>query len=194
MKLIETIPGSDWSRVEERAFLGSGIIVDLGCLTWDWSSRFIQEGRTVIGVDPWETNPIPERKNVTLIQACIGPFRGKVDIPNKGYPSSCYDAIGGEPCERIDCITWQDILTLCSISLTSSIDCLKINIEGMEWPLLASWPDPYFDNIHQIAVSFHCYKWPHATATKAITSRLESLGYESQMINNQWHWYLFVKK
>lgn len=39
--LIQTIPGENYSRVDDRAFSHDGCIIDLGCVHWNWSQPFL---------------------------------------------------------------------------------------------------------------------------------------------------------
>ena len=69
--LIQTEDGQDYSRVDIRCFRHDGVIVDVGCLDWNWSKMFIGKKR-VIGIDPQE-KPI---KGVELFKGFLGPCDG----------------------------------------------------------------------------------------------------------------------
>ena len=74
------------------------------------------------------------------------------------------------------------------------ISVLKINIEGSEYDLLDSLTDDDFDNIDQIAISFHDWMIPEwKSKTERAIKILKSKNYDIQKINDSWGWYLAVK-
>ena len=46
-KLIQTMDGFDYSTVNNRCLFDDGVIVDVGCLNWDWSNFFLGKKRVV---------------------------------------------------------------------------------------------------------------------------------------------------
>lgn len=179
---FETMPGYPHSTVNSRVFEHPGAVVDLGCAGWDWSATFLGRKR-VIGVDPYEQHTPP---GAELIQATVGPYDGLIRFQG----STIVDAALTGP--QASMWSWKRFYHA-SID-TRGIAILKLNIEASEYALLASMQESDFDNIDQIAVSFHDFAWPGYTkATKAIVGYLESLGYVSKVIYSPLGWYLFYK-
>ena len=69
MRLIETIPNHPYSQVDPRCFTHEGVIVDVGCLEWNWCNIFLGTKR-VIGIDPQE-KPI---EGAEFFKGFLGPF------------------------------------------------------------------------------------------------------------------------
>lgn len=183
-KGFETIPGQDFSMVNDRCLVTEGDIVDLGCLQWDWSRFFIGKKR-VIGVDPFE-NAIPFTE---IFKGVIGPYEGKTRMKNEGMSSTMIHSGEGE---EVIVKTWK---TFCREYSIQKIALLKINIEGMEYDLLDGFDDEDFDHIDQIAVSFHDWLVPDwISKTEKALKILDSMNYSIQKINYAWGWYLALKK
>lgn len=181
MNFFETIPGQPHTTVNSRVWQDDGAVVDLGCRGWDWSAAFIGKKR-VIGVDPdRRVTAIP---GTELHQSLIGPYDGVVSFRGE----TTVDAPADGPQNAI--WTWKRF-SRAAIDV-HGIAILKINIEGGEWPLLASMGESDFKSIDQIAVSFHDFAWPDMTkSTRAIIGYLESLGYASKHIYPPLNWWLF---
>ena len=183
MDLTQTIPGWDYSLVHKRYENHNGVIVDIGCLHWDWSNFFIGKKR-IIGVDPQE-NPI---EGTELFKGIIGPFNGIARLKS--------DGIGAETSKTdegvlYDMISWK---SLCYKYNIENISILKINIEGSEYPLLHSMDEEDFDKIDQIAVSFHDWlhpKWKNLT--KSSLDLLQNHNFKIIQIYEKFGWYLALK-
>lgn len=181
MSFFETLPGQPHTTVHTRVWDHPGAVVDAGCYGWDWSGIFVGKKR-VIGLDPdLSVTAIP---GTELLQTQIGPYNGVVAFQG----STLIDAPASGPQSSI--WSWKRFAKAAIDS--RGIAILKLNIEGGEWPLLASMGESDFKSINQIAVSFHDFAWPDmAKSTKAIIGYLESLGYVSKHIYPPLNWWLF---
>lgn len=180
---FETIPGKPHSTLHTRVWEHPGVIVDLGCLAWDWPAVFLRRKR-VIGVDP--DLSVPRILGAELMQCLIGPYDGVVSFQG----STFVDAPARGP--QASMWSWKRFYKATVDS--KGIAALKINIEGGEWPLLASMDEDDFAPIDQIAVSFHDFVWPRmAKSTHALIDYLESLGYTSYHIYPPYCWWLFYR-
>jgi hypothetical protein len=184
MELIQTIPGSDYSLVHKRYENHDGVIVDLGCSTWDWSSLFIGKKR-IIGVDPQED----AIENTEIFKGIIGPINGSARLKGEGWGAEVSKDDQGV---LYDMISWK---SLCEKYNIKSVSILKINIEGSEYSLLKSMDVDDFEKIDQIAVSFHDWLHPNQKQQKdECISLLENMGYQVRSIYPSLGWYLALKK
>jgi len=182
--LFQTIDGQDYSTVNDRCLTHDGAVVDIGCLNWDWSEFFIGKKR-VIGVDPFE-NKI---EHTELFKGVIGNQNGFIKMKNEGIATTM---IRSEEGEEVSVKTWK---TFCDEFSINRISLLKINIEGAEYDLLESLDDQDFENIDQIAISFHDWMIPEwREKTNRCLRLLESKNYNIKKINHQWGWFLALKK
>lgn len=181
---FRTIPHEDWSTVDQRVWEHPGVVVDLGCLGWNWSSPFIRMKR-VIGADPFAT-PI---SGADLFIGVVGTHLCPMSMSVNGESSTVISPKGKQ--QWVQMIPWLKFKLLFDIS---SISILKVNIEGSEYWLLESMPDSEFSSIDQIAISFHDFVNPEwKPATEKAKNRLTSLGYKCEPINIPYRWFLFTK-
>lgn len=174
-----TIIGKRQYQVDDRLYEHDGCILDLGCLGWDWSRRFIGKKR-VIGYDPFEEE---EPEGVKLIKEAVDVCDGSVNMGKKG---------SGFFSSSANLSAWvhaQPIRPL--IEHHDPISVLKMNIEGMEWPLLWSVPHPVAD---QLVVSFHHRKDKRMKAHTDATIEFLSKWYEPRMTRKPSCWWLFMAK
>jgi hypothetical protein len=177
---FETIPNQTFSTVNSRVWEHPGAVVDLGCAGWDWCAPFIGKKR-VVGADPYEKRTPP---GVELISALVGPYNGTISFQGSTSVSA--------PSDGPSASMWAWKTFNARTIDKNGIAILKLNIEGGEYPLLASMDETDFENIDQIAVSFHDFCWPRFTRnTRAMVGYLESLGYVSKQIHEQLNWWLF---
>jgi FkbM family methyltransferase len=182
--LIQTISGQDYTTVNDRCLIHNGDIVDIGCLNWDWSDFFIGKKR-VIGVDPFEN----EIKHTELFKGVIGKEDGIIKIKNEGISTSMTNTGDGE---EVEVKTWKNFCREFSIN---KISLLKLNIKGSEYDLLDSFDEQDFENIDQIAISFHDWMVPEwKSKTEKSLRILESKNFTLQKINDSWNWFLATKK
>ena len=83
MRLIETIPNHPYSQVDPRCFTHEGVIVDVGCLEWNWCNIFLGKKR-VIGIDPQE-KPI---EGAEFFKGFLGPFDGITRLYSSGHEAN----------------------------------------------------------------------------------------------------------
>lgn len=183
MSFFETIPGSPHTTLHTRVWEHPGAIVDLGCAGWDWCAVFLGKKR-VVGADP--DLRVPIIPNADLLQTQVGPYNGLVSFCGSTH-------VGAHECApQASMWAWKRFYKAAIDS--KGIAALKINIEGGEWPLLASMDEDDFAPIDQLAVSFHDFAWPKmAKSTQALVGYLESLGYTSRHIYPPLNWWLFYK-
>ena len=183
--LIQTIPGENYSRVDDRAFAHDGCIIDLGCVRWNWSEIFIGKKR-VIGADPFE-NEVPN--GAELFKGVVGSFDGLIKMTYQ-EDGSHISSGGSDSDEWIPSISWK---SFCAKYNITDISILKMNIEGAEFPLLHSMDSEDFSKINQIIVSFHDWMNPNwKSLTDASMFLLNQHGFKIQNIG-PYGWYMGLK-
>lgn len=177
------MPRQPHSTLHKRVWEHPGTVVDLGCVAWDWCSVFLKKKR-IIGVDP--DLRVPPMLGAELMQCFIGPYDGAVSFQGSTFV--------GAPAEAPQISMWSWKRFYKANVDSKGIAALKINIEGGEWPLLASMDEDDFAPIDQIAVSFHDFVWPKmAKSTQALVGYLRALGFTGRHIYPPFNWYLFYK-
>jgi hypothetical protein len=187
---IETINGSNWSTVNSRCLEHDGCIVDLGCYTWDWSIYFKNKKR-VVGVDPFELKV----EWADLFKGVISDHNGYLNMHFDGYGSTLFplpdDIYPEHSLHYVTCLTWKDF---CHIFNVDKISVLKINIEKSEYKLIETMDEEDFSKIDQILISFHNFLDPNLDdATVESIRKIESMGFKSRKVNEDWSWFLFEK-
>jgi len=193
-KLISSLEGRGkegwdnyWSQIHPRCFEHDGVVIDAGCLKWDWSQIFLGKKR-LIGLDPQE-EPI---EGAELYKGILGPLdgKGKFGILNE---NDNVDNVGyNENGELVDMISFK---TLCKKYNIDKVSILKLNIEGAEYSLLNSMDIDDYEKIDQIAVGFHDWLYPKQSKLRKNTLMLlENMGFEVRKIHDYWNWYLAIKK
>jgi hypothetical protein len=182
--LIQTIPGLGYSTVNSRCFDHDGVIVDVGCLGWDWSKLFIGKKR-VIGIDPQES----ATEATEIFKGLLGSYDGICRLYGEGIGASMNES--NSESKLYDIISWKE---LCKRFNIDKVSVLKINIEGAEYSLLSSMTSDDFRNIDQIAISFHDWLDPNQNELKKASIKLlENEGFTVQCIEPMWGWYLATK-
>lgn len=187
ISLTETIQGNSWTTVEQKFWKNDGCIVDVGCLSWNWSSVFLNKKR-VIGVDPNE-NDTPT--GAELFKGVLGPFDGEVFM---GEDINAASKITSEflGTNKVKMLSWK---TFCSTFSVDKVSILKLNIEGSEYPFLHSLTKDDFDKIEQITISFHGWLYPEQkNLVSSSLHLLELSGYEIVSTFDKFEWYLCFKK
>jgi hypothetical protein len=93
--------------------------------------------------------------------------------------------------EIVEVKTWNTFIKEYNID---KIAVLKLNIEGTEYDIIDNFNDNDFNNIDQIAVSFHENIVPELKGrTEKTLKLLESKNYKIIKINEAWNWYLAIK-
>ena len=179
---LYTIRDTPWSLVDDRCWAHPGCIVDLGCLSWDWSKMFIGKKR-IIGVDPQEQ----DIAGATLFKGAIAPQTGVAALDTTGIAARLVPATTGFPT-----LTWPDFVARYCIQ---DIAVLKINIEGGEYDLIPALTSNDFARIDQIAVSFHHFINPAwQTQTAQCLHILARRGYIIRDLLKVCGWYLCIKQ
>lgn len=178
---FETQPGQPHTTVHSRVWDHPGAVVDVGCRGWDWSGAFIGKKR-VIGVDPDRgTTAIP---GTELHQSLLGPYDGVVSFRG--------ETTVGAPADGPQNAIWTWKRFARAAIDARGVAILKLNIEGGEWPLLASMDADDFAQIDQIAASFHHFVWPNMEkSSSAITTLLHLHGFQPRCIYEPLGWMLF---
>ena len=146
----------------------------------------------MIGVDPCEKQ-VP--KGAELFEGIIGRADGTTTIPV--LVSSRTESVGcflPDGCKwitgkrTVDMLSWATFLKRFKVD---SISILKLNIEGMEFPLLKQIGDPQAD---QLVISFH--DWKPAFSKKDTEAALNHLSqwYDYCLTSDNSTWYLFLRR
>lgn len=187
MALIKT-NGQDWSTVDDRCQTHDGVIVDLGCLGWDWSSFFFGRKR-VIGADPFERSGFIGKGK--LVKCFILPYNSALSVSENGLTTSAFDSLIRNTDEVQLGLSWKKF---CEDFDIMSVSILKMNIEGGEYPLLNSMDSNDFAQIDQLAISFHDWNHPEwKKLTEASIYLIKSEGFDAMQINKEYNWWLFRK-
>lgn len=173
-----TMIGKKWYQVDDRLFEHDGCVLDLGCLGWDWSRRFFGK-KKVIGYDPFETE---EPEGAELFGEVVSLHDGDTNAPARG--SVFFGGSGMLETVRTDSIRLL-------VEEHAPISVLKMNVEGMEWPLLWSVPHPIAD---QLVVSFHHRKDKRMKAHTDATIEFLSRWYEPIRTHRPSCWWLFMAR
>lgn len=177
-----------WTRVHRRVWERPGAIVDLGCLTWNWSQRFIGKKR-VIGVDPFETMmPV----GTELWNGVIAATSGTVRLTDNGHGSTTRYALT-QPFSGTRLVESVPLEVLLARAEVTDISVLKLNVEGSEPEILMTMPECLFDHIDQIAVSFHDFLHGHHRQTEAVLVYLCNW-YKIVPLLASHSWYLALKR
>jgi len=178
---ITTIQNYPYSTVHTKYKHSTGVIIDVGCLGWDWSSLFLKD-KQVIGVDPQETTT---PQGAELFKGVLSPFDGKIQLNPSGIGAQI--SSNGEG-EWYNSLCWK---SFCKKYQIQKVSILKLNIEGAEYALLASMDKEDFNKIEQIAVSFHDWLYPDQVHQKqAILKLLQDNGYTLMETFPTWGWWL----
>lgn len=175
----------DWYKFHPRVWSHDGVVIDLGCLGWDWSKCFLGKKR-VIGADPDEKK-VPD--GAELYNGFVGNFCGKMRFTKNTIAGRTTGFQEGQSKKSI--ISWNQF---CRKFNVESVSLLKMNIEGMEYDLLIHELNPMPD---QIIVSFHDTSDIHKNPVK-ITRSLEAIlfrlsdDYDYCMTFRTNLWYVFV--
>jgi hypothetical protein len=177
--------GEPWTRVHRRVWDHPGAVVDLGCASWDWSRRFFGRKR-VLGVDPFEGDPAVA--GVEVWRGAVGATAGSVRMTQNGHGSStrCADS------EHTTLVQALPLSTLLRSRAITSVSVLKLNVEGSEVEILMTLPEPIFESVDQIAVSFHDFLYGDHRRTEAVLSYLRNW-YDVASIDSRYSWYLGVR-
>lgn len=184
--LIETLRGHDYSRVDDRAFEKTGVIVDLGCNGWDWGSVFLGKKR-YIGADPFAQ----ERDDAELFKGVVGAKNISIEISTENDKSSIMVEVKTSRVISTSMVTWR---VFCNSFAIEQVAVLKMNIEGAEYELIDSMTPDDFSKIDQLAISFHDWMIPQwKVKTERAIVKLERLGFGVQKIDARYGWHLAIR-
>lgn len=191
--LEEGLIGEGYFRFHERAFDHDGVVIDLGCLNWNWSAPFSGK-KEVVGFDPLEKNcPSWATLRNEIVSVSDGTIELNMPIDNKSAKQAASAISRDGISESVDLIKSISVNTL--LNEFPKISVLKMNIEMAEYPLLVSAVHPIAD---QLVVSFHDNSWtksktyPHSL-TKMIIQYL-SEWYHPIETYRSCGWWVFLKK
>jgi FkbM family methyltransferase len=184
------IVGHGFLQYDDRVFAHEGSVVDIGCLTWDWSILFANRKR-VIGFDPFENSCPPW---ATLVKKAVTPLGGKITMykgPSNGFNSSSTKRFDGfDQSFSIESVPLSSVIAECA-----PLSILKMNVEGAEYQLLTSVKHPVAD---QLVVSFHDNSWTsiETNPEKLTSDTVEYLSewYDPIEIFPNCKWFLFKKR
>ncbi|MDP3725175.1 MAG: FkbM family methyltransferase [Nanoarchaeota archaeon] len=206
-------------NILEHSFVGNflnekSLVVDLGANKGEFSNAILE----AFGCEVYAVEPIPdlykgikERSGLRKFQACITRRSGKttLNLPKNRcgtiYPASGEDAGFLE----VLGINFNDFMRENAIS---SIDLLKVDIEGAEIDVFETITDENLKKIKQMTIEFHDFLYPEMRKqVKAIKKEMRAKGFvvvsfsfftngdvlcvRKNMINAFWRFYLiyFVK-
>lgn len=178
------ILGKTYFQFDDRAFEHPGVVIDMGCLRWDWSRRFTQRGKRVIGFDPQETQKI---EGAELRNQLVMPHHGKLTL--KGGEGGASVLNNRLPENRTcEVVSFDSVLS--EFNIMPSI--VKMNIEGAEYFILFSLKSPPAD---QLVVAFHDWGGnPFTEEMSAMTRDYLSKWYDWTEIFKSYSWWLGLLK
>lgn len=181
---------NDYFYVNPRYKIHDGVVLDIGCVGWNWSEQFAGQ-KAVIGVDPDETT-CPTwaklvRKAVALSDG-TAIMRDRIEL-GQVCPGENSLLFNDGPARVVETVSIQALVQAYPLSIA------KLNIEGAEYPLLMAMKHPVAD---QLVVSFHDTGWLPSSiyppeATVAMISFLSNW-YTPQEIYPPCKWWLFLRR
>ncbi len=158
------------------------IIVDLGANLGDFSEQISKEfGCRCFAVEanPDNFNKIKDNPKLTKFNYAINDHDAPVDL-HVGRHSEWHSLIKfnhtSQATVAVEGISLKSFLEKRHLS---SVDLLKIDIEGAEIMMFNSTPDEVLKNISQITIEFHEFlkEFPCSEEIRAIKGRLKRLGF-----------------
>jgi FkbM family methyltransferase len=136
-----------------HSFLGplSGVVIDVGCLGFDFSAAAIEAGASQVIAFDLEDLPPPPDSRIHFLQRAVTSLGGERRfIQEQKRNAWRLSPVGTHTTESC---SLQDVLRDLSIT---EIDLLKLDCEGSELEILENLPDC----VRQISVEFHLHVWP----------------------------------
>jgi FkbM family methyltransferase len=161
--------------------LGPGsMVVDLGGNRGEFSTKIIDRfGCCVLAVEPVPAlyEAFPKRDRLTVVHAAATGAPGEVQI--NVNPSQCASIHLVEPGAVAATVRAVSLPQLLSDHDISSVDLLKVDIEGAELELFAATPDAVLLSCRQTTMEFHELPDIDSSAQNdAIVDRLAGLGFQ----------------
>ena len=149
-----------------HSFIGplSGVVVDVGCYGYDFSTAALQAGASrVLAFDLEDLSPPPDDRIVfqnLAVTGMGGPRRFIKEAKRNAWRLSPI----GIP--EIQSVSLQQLMLDNGLS---EIELLKLDCEGSEFEILENLPA----GVRQISVEFHLHVWPqHSQRVKHLMERL----------------------
>ncbi len=165
-----------------RSFLGAGsTIVDLG----GNKGHFIRAMRDAFGCECFAVEPNPDLFNklksmprVRALNYAVSGARGEAvfNVAANNEASSLLPGGGGDEQHMITVKT-IDLVALLEEIEVSSVDLLKVDIEGAEIAMFDAMPDSLASTFGQITVEFHDFCGVPVADIERIMDRFRRLGY-----------------
>lgn len=189
--LIHTHKDWNYSQVDDRALTHDGCVVDLGSSGWNWGQLFRDKKKRYVAADPFDS-PID---GVEYYSGLVGAVNGTVSMKTSlGYDATAcgnIDLDSKDYTRSFPMLSWK---SFCKKFNIDKVSVLKMNIEGSEYSLLNSLDLKEYEKIDQIVVSFHHFEDPKLKElTKSTIRLLMDVGFDVQLIEPKWAWYLAVK-
>lgn len=175
----------DHFKFDDRCLTHLGVIIDIGCYSWDWSQYFLDNGRRVIGFD---LNEIRQPAGATLRRQAVMPFEGKFLIRGNNAVDATVMPMWNPTGEEIQSVTLDSVLK--EFPMPS---LLKMNAEGAEYPLLLSLREPPAD---QLIVAFHDFAsyFPYSKHFSQIVRNYLSVWYNWSETHPPCSWWMGLLK
>jgi FkbM family methyltransferase len=144
--------------IDESLLKPGGWALDAGCLRFNFAKEMASRGLSVVGLDPQpEVDPNPDPKFIRYHRVALGPFKCRTAFAISQDQPSCHIVSSEMPCHESETPLGYnvDVVTIDMVSATYKIkqwEAVKLDVEGMEYLILASWPGPI---AKQICVEFH---------------------------------------
>jgi len=177
------LEGEGFRQHHPRVYEHPGVVIDLGCLSWNWS-RMFQGKKRIIGFDPQETE-CPDWAE--LRNEIVGISEGSTLINiDDGDQQASSIFIGTAVKKRMKTVSMRNI-----VDEYGDIALLKMNIEGAEFPLLTSMPHPIAD---QIVLSWHEWLDPSWRDLSRHLIDWMNQWYDYQVTCKRLNWGVFLAK
>lgn len=157
------------------------VVVDLGSHLGQFSSEITKSfGCKCYAVEalPSLYEKIPETNLIQKFNVAISSSSELVKFLVTDNPEGNHIVKSNDICDReiiaVKSINLEDFIRINNLS---SIDLLKVDIEGAEIDLFNSVSEKVLNNIKQISIEFHDFKFDCFSQVKAIEKRLEKLGF-----------------
>ena len=161
-------------------------VLDAGCRGFRFTRFFAGLGHTVLAMDPAPETYVPDDLRQTphvrfYKTALVGPSHPRqaylrmTEDPEARHVQKSRES-EGDP--LVHCMTLADVMN----ATYREWDLVKLNIEGGEFDILATWPGPI---ARQIVVSFHEHT-PQARGRSAIDYLIEHLAKWYDVHNHVW--------
>jgi len=176
---------NDYYKFDDRCLSHSGVIIDIGCLGWDWSKYFLDKNKRVIGFD---CNEKTQPEGAELRRQMVLPYSGKCLVYGTSGAASIMNLYRDTDGIQYDVVSLDSVLS----EFTVMPSLIKMNVEGSEYPLLFSLKSPPSD---QLIVSFHDFQqFPYPKKLSEIVRDYLSVWYDWTLTCSTYSWWLGLLK